>query len=364
MADSDIEWTDKTWNPVAGCARVSEGCRNCYAEVMAARHVLMSRAQGRESPYLPVVDAEKRRWNRTFITLPDRLADPLSWKKPRRVFVNSMSDLFGEGVPFEYIAAVFGVMAATPQHTYQVLTKRPARMVDFFEWLRQQVGGPRTHVCWEALAAELATEQGDGGPLHTKHCADPDGPWPLPNVWLGVSVENQAAADERIPLLLQVPAAVRFLSCEPLLGPIRFREDWLLGRFISCPEETDDPETDGCNGCEAVPSARLVHGPLSGDVCSAVRGPALAWVITGGESGPGARSCDLAWLRSIVEQCERARVACFVKQIGASPSGTVPEVTALVRPLHGGPRDPKGGNPDEWPEDLRVRQWPRTEGAC
>jgi len=398
MADSSIEWTDKTWNPVAGCARVSEGCRNCYAEVMAARHVLMSRAQGRESPYLPVVDAERRRWNRKFITLPERLADPLGWRKPARVFVNSMSDLFGEGVPFEYIAAVFGVMAATPRHTYQVLTKRPARMLEFFrhmfglentEETVNREASDRGWVIWDARAPR------GGWPAKTRPIdlfAYPRLPdmrtlgkrlpwvWPLPNVWLGVSVENQAAADERIPLLLQAPAAVRFLSCEPLLGPLRFREEWLLGVFISCPDESDDPDTDGCQGCEAVPSSRRVDGPESGDVCSAVRGPALSWVIAGGESGPGARACDLAWIRSIVEQCDRAQVACFVKQLGARPLGVPPcigcegerfegdrcercgdvvEVEAGRRVLH--LKDPKGGDPAEWPDDLRVRQWPRTE---
>jgi protein gp37 len=372
MAASDIEWTDTTWNPTGGCKKVSPGCKNCYAETMAARHVLMSAAQGRESVYLPVVDAERRRWRGNFAELPERLADPLSWKKPRRVFVNSMSDLFGEGVSDEFIAAVFGVMAATPQHTYQILTKRPARMVEWCRWANEAHGDPpRTGgtMC-VAAAWSLFQERGDvraaGAVYDYWMCPRP---WPLPNVWLGVSTENQETADERIPLLLEVPAAVRFISAEPLLGPILFREEWLLGRFISCPDETADPETDGCSGCEGVPSARRVDGPLSGDVCSAVRGPALAWVIVGGESGPGARECDIAWTRSIIEQCYRACVACFHKQVGAVP------VAIAYDPLRGAAhklddietlariKDPKGGNPDEWPEDLRVRQWPRTDGA-
>lgn len=122
MADSSIEWTDKTWNPVAGCKMVSPGCTNCYAQTMAKRLQAMAEAKGdTASPYLRVVD-DRGKWTGRFETVPARLADPLGWRKPARVFVNSMSDLFGEGVPFEYIAAVFGVMAATPRHTYQVLT--------------------------------------------------------------------------------------------------------------------------------------------------------------------------------------------------------------------------------------------------
>jgi protein gp37 len=374
---SSIEWTDETWNPVVGCARVSPGCEHCYAETMAARHVLMSRAQGRTSPYLPVVDVERRRWNRNAVFLPERLAEPLTWRSPRRMFVNSMSDLFHADLSFDQIASVFAVMAATPRHTYQVLTKRPARMLEFFahtfglentEVTINREASERGWVIWDGRAPR------GGWPKKTRPVdlfAYPRLPdmrtlskrlpwvWPLPNVWLGVSVEDQAAADKRIPLLLQVPAAVRFISAEPLLGPIQLREEWLLGRFLHCPEDTDDPATDGCNGCEAVPSARRVDGPLSGDVCSAVRGPALAWVIIGGESGPGARPCDLAWLRSIVEQCERARVACFVKQLGARPvvEHAAPELQRRIK-------NPKGGDPAEWPADLRVRQFPEVAGGA
>ena len=315
MADSAIEWTDKTWNPVRGCAKVSAGCKNCYAETMAKR----LRAMGQRG-YLNVID-DRGRWAGVFETAPSKLAEPLSWRKPARVFVNSMSDLFGEGVPFEFIAAVFGVMAATPRHTYQVLTKRPVRMLEFFAWLERQhpPGRPRLEVCWATLAAELATKDGDGGPFHTRHCADPDGPWPLKNVWLGVSVEDQAAADERIPLLLQAPAAVRFLSCEPLLDSVNLRR-------LS-------------NGGDAL-------WPHAGGV---------DWVIVGGESGPCARPCEVSGIRSIVRQCTEAGVACFVKQLGGHArdehhaGAATKEIT-----------DRRGGDPSEWPEDLRVRQWPET----
>lgn len=341
---SNIEWTDTTWNPVAGCAKVSAGCKHCYAETMAARHVLMSAAQGRTSPYLPVVDAERRRWRGNFITLPERLADPLSWRKPRRVFVNSMSDLFGEGVPFEFIAAVFGVMAATPRHTYQALTKRPARMVEFFAWCTEVAAdefcGSRVDLVIASAATHVNGDAWDRN-LDRAGMAVEGGVWPLPNVWLGVSTEDQATADERIPLLLQVPA-VRFISAEPLLGPINLR------RLR--------------NGGDAL-------WPRSGG---------LDWIIVGGESGPGARPCDVSWIRSIVRQCDEAGIPVFVKQLGARARGVpscmgcegerfdgdrcercadVVEIADGQRVLH--LRDPKGGDPAEWPEDLRVRQWPR-----
>lgn len=311
MADSKIEWTDTTWNPVVGCARVSAGCEHCYAETMAARHVLMSQAQGRKSPYLPVVDVERRRWNRKAVFLPERLGDPLRWRKPRRVFVNSMSDLFHEDISFEQIAAVFGVMAAAPQHTFQVLTKRPARMLEFFRWLGNN---------GRAMIAEAAHDQ---VPCFSwEESDDFSGPWPLPNVHLGVSVEDQRAADERIPVLLECPAALRFLSVEPLLGAVDL---W--------------------------PSFSIVdsNGEPSGPRCNADGSPAIGWVIVGGESGPGARPCKGDWIRSIVAQCGEAGVPVFVKQLGARWAQTLSNTSNPDR---------KGGDPDEWPEDLRVRQLP------
>lgn len=333
MADSSIEWTDKAWNPVAGCKMVSPGCTNCYAQTMAKRLRAMAEAKGdTASPYLRVID-ERGKWTGRFETVPARLADPLGWRKPARVFVNSMSDLFGEGVPFEYIAAVFGVMAATPRHTYQVLTKRPARMLEFLEWVQTQV--QERGYCSPEVCMDEAAERGAKVPTTTvdEHGIDS---WPLPNVWLGVSVEDQRAADERIPLLLQVPAAVRFLSCEPLL-------DWVNLRRLG-------------NGGDAL-------WPRAGGI---------DWVIVGGESGPDARACKVSWVRDLVRQCSEAGVPAFVKQLGARPD--------FVEPLAGGGqsiesmlrhgeyeeepiilRDRKGGDPSEWPEDLRVRQWPEAD---
>lgn len=339
---SNIEWTDTTWNPVAGCAKVSAGCKHCYAETMAARHVLMTTAQGRTSPYLPVVDAERRRWRGNFITLPERLADPLSWRKPRRVFVNSMSDLFGEDVPFEFIAAVFGVMAAT-SHTYQVLTKRPQRMVEFFAWMTATAA--RASI--DGRLVDLATIQALIQLRHDRHVGEISfggvERWPLPNVWLGVSTEDQATADERIPLLLEVPAAVRFISAEPLLGPITL--------FAECMDHV--PRAEGHMFAPA-PGMRRRHSGWSGDVLfEASDEVALDWVIVGGESGPGARVCKVSWVRDLVRQCSEAGVPVFVKQLGARPD--------FVEPLAGGGQSIESmlrGDPAEWPEDLRVRQFP------
>lgn len=227
-----IEWTQSTWNPVTGCTKVSPGCDHCYAERVTERWY------GKGS-------FEQVQLH------PDRLDKPLHWRKPRKVFVNSMSDLFHDAVPDEFIADVWHVMAQTPQHTYQVLTKRHARMR---AWV----------AAW---------------------CSHPNWRMPLPNVWLGVSVEDQKWAGIRIPALLNTPAAVRFLSCEPLLGPID-----LYGTTIAPLQRLYD-EPNGQTG-------------------------RIDWVIVGGESGPGARPMDAAWAREIRDQCVNARVPFLFKQWG------------------------------------------------
>lgn len=244
MGKTTIEWTDQTWNPVTGCDKISPGCDNCYAEGIA--HRFAGTAQ------FP---------NGFGVTLrPERLGDPLKWRKPQRVFVNSMSDLFHAGIPDEFIAKVFGVMAHAEQHTFQVLTKRPGRMRSL---LRSDAF---RELVFKSVDVELPDVMGDG--------------WPIPNVWLGVSAENQKWADVRIPVLLDTPAAVRFVSAEPLLGPIDMQV-WL----------EDDPEKY--------------------DV------PALDWLIVGGESGPGARPMHPDWVRTLRDQCVEADVAFLFKQWGA-----------------------------------------------
>jgi protein gp37 len=196
---SKIEWTDATWNPVVGCTRVSAGCDHCYAfQLHDTRHVAWKRGR------MPTAPPQYHVPFSTVQTFPARLDQPLRWRRPRRIFVNSLSDLFHDAVPDEFIDRVFGVMGRAKWHTFQILTKRPKRMAEYVA-----SPGRSERVC----AAADAMPGGLSGAI----C---QGFWPLPNVWLGVSVEDQRAADERIPLLLETPAAVRFLSCEPLLGPV------------------------------------------------------------------------------------------------------------------------------------------------
>jgi protein gp37 len=250
-ARTAIEWSESTWNPTVGCTKVSPGCDHCYAERITERfHGPGSFAN--------------------VVLHPDRLELPLRWRKPRRVFVNSMSDLFHDDVPDEYIGRVFAVMAAAPRHTFQVLTKRHARM-------------------------RALMRSGEFFALVSDHAIEALGmdvlPWPLPNVWLGVSVEDQHWADIRIPALLDTPAVVRFLSAEPLLGPIDLTR-WLAGRCRYCDGIVID-DTDGrCTG---------------GDI---------GWVIVGGESGSGARPMHPEWARNLRDQCVAAGVPFLFKQWG------------------------------------------------
>ena len=319
---SNIEWTDTTWNPVVGCTPVSPGCLNCYAAQLAGTRLANIPSQRESYAGLTVLRDGRQVFNGSVRCLPERLAEPLKWRKPRMVFVNSMSDLFHEAVPFEFIDRVFAVMALCPQHTFQVLTKRPERMAEYMT----DIG---THERVQIAAQPYC--KGREFDLRT---------WPLPNVWLGTSVEDQARADLRIPHLLRCPAAVRFLSCEPLLGPVDLSA-FFGGKYVGLP----------------------------GDVVHPNYNFGIHWCIIGGESGPNARPCDVAWIRSIVRRCRDAGVPVFVKQLGAWPrelsAGNPPAPMPWVWDDGGEqierwykPRDRKGGEPSEWPEDLRVRQWP------
>lgn len=278
-----IEWTDETWNPTTGCTRASAGCDHCYAVPMTRRLAGYGNAK-----YAGLVNPGKGHFNGTVRTHPDALDAPLRWRRPRRVFVNSMSDLFHKDVPFEFVAAVFGVMAECPRHTFQVLTKRPERAAEFFRWVERETGSWAGGL--DAAAEFCAHRLWKSGAGVT-----PDlnrQPWPLPNVWLGTSVEDQDAADERVPHLLRCPAAVRFLSCEPLLGPVDL-DNWLW--------EEAGPAWAGRN--------------LS---------PGIDWVIVGGESGPGARPMDPAWAVSLRDQCAAADVPLHFKQWGKLASNPHP----------------------------------------
>jgi protein gp37 len=308
MADTAIEWTDRVWNPTRGCSRVSPGCEHCYAEREARRHD----HPGGTYEGLTVLGKHGPRWNGTVRFVPEKLAEPLHWKKPRRIFVNSMSDLFHEGLSNEQIAAVFGVMAACPQHIFQVLTKRPERAVRWFLWISTLTGPRSQSPCDAALGCFSHTERSvspASAPLLLKAYQHANLSWPLPNVHLGVSCEDQQRADERVPLLRQCPAAVRWVSMEPLLGPIGI--------------------------ARLVPSA---HGMRNDRF----------WVVVGGESGPGARPCDVEWIRSIVHQCKEADVPVFVKQLGANVTNFGTRIRLADR---------KGGSMAEWPaSDIQVRQ--------
>jgi protein gp37 len=295
MADrSHIEWTQATWNPTTGCTRVSAGCDHCYIERTPPFRIAGRRFDGSG------VGAS------TGVLLhADRLSLPLRWRKPRKVFVNSLSDLFHADVPDEFIARVFAVMALAPQHTFQLLTKRHARMrsllssrpfadlfnraiCDSFDFLDSGVRLPVSAIDGaQALIGDRSLS-------------------PLPNVWLGVSVEDQHWADIRIPALLNTPAAVRWISAEPLLGPLK------LGRYVW-----------------SEPSG------LPGDW---TRG--LDWVVVGGESGPGARPMRWQWARDLRDTCAAAKVPFLFKQAGS------------VFASKG-----KGGDPLSWPEPM-PREYP------
>lgn len=238
MGTTKIAWCDLVWNPTTGCTKLGEGCRNCYAARMAKR--LAGRCGYPAAPH------------QFDVTLhPERLGLPLRWKKPSRVFVDSMSDLFHEDVPFWFIGQVFNVMHLAYWHTFQILTKRPERM---YEWL-----GPKYQPNRQAV---------------------------IPHVWLGVSVENQQTADERIPWLLKTPAAIRFVSVEPMLGRVDlFRATGYMAGINQAPN-------------------------FSWDVTG------ISWIICGGESGPGARPMYPDWARSLRDQCQAANVPFFFKQHG------------------------------------------------
>jgi protein gp37 len=288
---SKIQWTEDTWNPLAGCSIVSPGCHNCYAMRSAYR----LEAIGQEK-YQGTTEKKNGKilWTGTIRLNEKALVAPLSKRRATMYFVNSMSDLFHDGVPDSFIATTFAVMETCHQHTFQVLTKRSERMRallshDAFPMLVRKAG-------YDILGASKYKERGPH--------------WRM-NQWLGVSVEDKTRAESRIPDLLNTPAALRFLSVEPMLEAIDLRP-WL--------------------------QTGLLH-----------------WVIVGGESGPGSRACDVSWVRDVVRHCREHNVKVFVKQMGARAVESLPQFPA---PCAMRLFDKKGGDMDEWPEDLRVREFP------
>jgi len=292
-----IEWLNRpgtkgeSWNPIVGCSITSPGCTNCYAMTMAARLERM----GTAPHYAGLTAASKAGpvWTGTLRPAPDKvLLKPLSWRQPRTVFVNSMSDLFHEAVPDAWIDRVFAVMALAPQHTFLILTKRAARMREYL-----QAGERGGIVTAQAIVAT-------GGKFGVSRSE-----WPLPNVWIGVSAERQQEADARIPDLLATPAAVRFVSYEPALGPIYLtRVRWPDG----------DQRCALRHQIRPLVMAAEVNGrsvsPANIEV--SIGKPHLDWVIAGGESGPGARPAHPDWFRSVRDQCAAADVPFFFKQWG------------------------------------------------
>lgn len=261
MADkSSIEWTDATWNIVTGCSRVSAGCEHCYAERLAATRL-------KHHPSRQGLTDRHGRWNGEVRFNLQWLDQPLRWQRPRKIFVAAHGDLFHENVPVDWLDRLFAVMALCPRHDFQILTKRPRRMHDYIV----QFDGDEAMERVIDQARFIAGSRGAEIVTNATMVA-------LPNAWLGVSAEDQQTAEDRIPVLLETPAAVRWLSAEPLLGPVEI-DDFLW--------------------------------PAEGR-------PALDWVVAGGESGPGARPMDPSWPRSLRNQCICGRVPYFFKQWGGT----------------------------------------------
>lgn len=285
MADnSKIEWTEATWNPITGCSVTSPGCKHCYAMRLAGGRMKNHPSRiGLTQPTDagPVWTGEVR-FNEQW------LGDPLRWRRPRMIFVCAHSDLFHEDVPDEWIDRIFAVMAMCEDHTFQVLTKRPQRMREYVcDVMKNQSSFNRI-----ADAAVRIAESPCASSLVEERMADP-----LDNVWLGVSVEDQKRADERIAPLLNTPAAIRWISAEPLLGPIDF-----------------NALSDSCENLNALTGLR--ENPF-GDVVSRRFGTKLDWVVVGGESGPGARPMHPHWAENVIRDCTAADVPLHFKQWGA-----------------------------------------------
>lgn len=317
---SHIQWTHHTFNPWRGCTHVSPGCEHCYAEALSKRNPATLGTWGANGERVMAAESywrQPERWNRAAEKAGER----------HRVFCASLADVFEDRPElWDPRVRLFSLIARTPHLDWLLLTKRP-------ENAKKLIGG---------AAMWCDVDQG----LHYDGFDLVDA-WPWPNVWLGTTVEDQRRADERIPVLLDTPAAVRFLSCEPLLGPV----------------DLDVHLPAAPNGYHCERGDHEWSGPALTDPCIQCGlerdRPYIDWLIVGGESGPKARPMDLAWARSLVEQGRAAGVATFVKQLGARP---VWRTRAQQEPGRSATpwatRHRAGGDPDEWPADLRVREFP------
>lgn len=366
-------------NALVGCQKCGPDCDNCYA---------IEQAHVRAGNPLPVFQDKfggttaivngRRNWTGKVTVTEKALFDPLAKKSPRTYFVNALSDLFYDGVPDEIVDRHFAVFAQCPQHTFQILTKRPERMLAYFR--RKETAN--TMPAADAVAGILHDEYGwsDARALELQ--------WPLPNVWLGTSICDQSTANKRIPPLLDVPAAVRFVSYEPALGSVDFTRidvvEWTKKRYrlmrSECEAKGDTAsaamftgmldQIEMCNWEEG----RAWRNALNGDWfdgwdsgCGKDDGcPGLDWIIVGGESGHKARPFDVDWARRTIAQCQVAQVPVFVKQIGRRPRG---HFEATVKGLEfvgkgwGAVHDSSGSDMSEWPVDLRIRQFPEVQPA-
>lgn len=303
MGKTNIAWTDLTWNLLAGCTHLSPGCKHCYAAEMTqrlARFAAKKRADGERPGKLGMYEgvlSPLGRFNGVVNRYQEALREPLHVRRPSKIFVNSMSDLFHAAVPFEFVDQVFAVMALRRRHTYQILTKRPERLAEYL------LSAARV----EQIKATLVGMQWGGGfSLHANgeavmRCIEfLSAHWPLPNVWLGTSIERQDYMG-RVEHLLRCPAAVRFLSGEPLLGPLDF--DQVFDHHSDCAVR----HGRGACDCDGGTGDKYPGG--------------IDQVIFGGESGPHRRDMQIPWLLDGVAQCQAAGVAVFVKQDTAAQPG-------------------------------------------
>ncbi len=353
-----IQWATMSWGITLGCDKKSDGCKLCYAIKTAWR--LGHNPNPKVGPlYQGLVEKTKGgnlNWTGLVRTVPERLEDPLHWKKPQTVFVTSQSDLFHEDVPFDFIDKTLAVVAMTARHKYKVLTKRPERMLEYFT----------RDVQWDkVIAAAAMNEFGEevwafaGNAV--EGCLHPDVNvgWPLRNLHLGVSIEDQDSANERLPLLMQTPASVQWISYEPALKPVDFSAiQWPKMHSVDVLRRGFWMNKSRANGF-------VNHGDMPGRIDQ---------IVVGGESGTGARPCDLSTIRSTIAQCRKAEVPVFVKQLGRTVIVSDNDAThideregnrarlsqnAASNSWTWNPHDLHGGDMDEWPADLRVRELPR-----
>ena len=307
--NSKISWTNSTWSPITGCTRVSKGCQNCYAERLAHGRL-------RHHPSRKGLTDSHGRWTGEVRFNEQWLDQPLRWRKPRRIFVVAHGDLFHPNVPDEWIDRVFAVMALAHWHQFQCLTKRPERMAKYLKKRSTAYRIEEAMRAQEPIPVSRALASGGTGMAweESERKQRYDLRLPLPNCWLGTSVEDQRTADERIPHLLDTPAAVRWISAEPLLSGLS------VYQYLCC------------KGCGYTPKDK---GLLQDHHLCRDPSPVLDWGIVGGESGPGYRPMDPNWARHLRDEFQKAGVACFVKQMAGKK---------------------------QIPADLMVREYPNARG--